>query len=76
MTKITIEMVGLIDNCVNDCYRRQEVFRCYSVTDRQIVTLAKAIMGWTGVRCRRESLGETIRLHQPNSTLALDISVS
>ena len=76
MTKITVEKVDLIDNSVNDCYQRQEIFRCYSVTERQIVMLAKAIMGWTGVRCTREVMGDMIRLKMPNSTLALDISVS
>lgn len=75
MIKIIVEKVGLIDNSVNDCYSRQEIIRCHEQSDRQIVRLAKTIMGWTGVVCRREDMGDIIRLKQPNTTLALDIEI-
>ncbi len=75
MIKIIVEKVGLIDNSVNDCYNRQEIIRTDCLTDMQIVRLAKAIMGWTGIVCRREDMGDIIRLKQPNTTLALDIEI-
>jgi hypothetical protein len=75
MIKIIVEKVSLIDNSVNDCYVRHEIIRTGEQSDRQIVRLAKAIMGWTGVVCRREVMGDIIRLKQPNTTLALDIDI-
>jgi hypothetical protein len=75
MIKIIVEKVGLIDNSVNDCYSRQEIIRTDCLTDIQIVRLSKSIMGWTGVVCRREVMGDIIRLKQPNTTLALDIDI-
>jgi hypothetical protein len=75
MIKIIVEKVGLIDNSVNDCYVRHEIIRCREQSDRQIVRLAKTIMGWTGVVCRREVMGDIIRLKQPNTTLAIDIDI-
>lgn len=37
------------------------------LSDRAIVRRAKAALGWSGVRCNREDLGNTIALWQRNA---------
>jgi hypothetical protein len=74
----TVESVSLQNDgfgwSVNDCYCRKEISLPKDATDRQLTIAAKAAMGWTGVRCYREEMGECIRLRQVASTLAVDIS--
>ena len=74
----TVEMVGLLHDgfgwSFNDCYGREEITLPDASSDRTIVRAAKALYGWTGTRCYRDDVGETIRLRGVGSTLAIDIT--
>lgn len=42
--------------------RRETLELSEDLTDRQIIRRAKAALGLTGCRCKKESIGETIQL--------------
>ena len=45
-----------------------------SCSERSLVMAVKSAMGLTGIRCRRETMGETIALYPHNSCTVLFIS--
>lgn len=54
--------------------RREELLIAPGASDRQILRAAKKAMGLSGVRCRREDLGELIALYPSGSLTVLFIS--
>jgi hypothetical protein len=52
------------------------VYRKSCAYERELVRKAKSLVGLTGIRCRKESIGETIALYPSGSCTVLFITPS
>ena len=69
-----LELTDLFGGQANYSWvQREEILLTPGASDRQIVRAAKKVMGLSGVRCRREDLGELIALYPSGSLTVLFI---
>lgn len=54
--------------------RRHVIEAPKNATTRQLVTLAKAAQGWTGIRCNTTSYGDTIDVRPRGACLVMFIA--
>jgi hypothetical protein len=54
--------------------RREELNLPDAATERQVIMAAKSAHGWTGTRCRKEPLGDSLALWPYGSCSVLFIS--
>ena len=74
MTTFTLEETDTFGREANYCWcHREELTVPDTLTDLALVRRAKATMGWSGVRCRREDHGEIIALYPHGSNTVLFI---
>jgi len=58
-----IEVTDTFGGEANYCWvRRYRITDATGLTDAQIIRRAKKAAGWTGVRCARDDIGETLAL--------------
>ena len=64
---------GLFGGEANDCYDRGVIEIDENSSDLSVVRAVKSAVGWNGLRCKREEIGETISLTPYGILQRLDI---
>lgn len=72
--KALVEVTDLYGGEANYSWVHRHSFPCFSLSDRKIVTKAKAMAGWTGFKTNTEKFGDMIKIRPLNQNIVMFIT--